>query len=131
MTTVGAADSCHVVVRTVRVTGIFSVVVLCNDIVVVLRLWHIEASLAVGNPNTKFAAAESTEHHAVVAWDVECQELALKLLGVVVAKVGLVFVVRIDEVELCHELATVADAEREGVLTGIELVECLFCLGIV
>ena len=70
MTTVGAADSCHVIVRTVGVAWIFSVVVLCNDIVVVLRLWHIEASLAVGHPDTQFAAAESTEHHAVVAWDV-------------------------------------------------------------
>ena len=35
---------------------------------------------------------------------------------------------RVDEVEFHHQLASVADTERQGVLTGIELVECLLSL---
>ena len=41
---------------------------------------------------------------------------------------GLLLVLRIDEVELNHQLAAVADAERQGVLAGIELVESLLSL---
>ena len=43
---------------------------------------------------------------------------------------GLLLVLRIDEVELNHQLAAVADAERQGVLAGIELVESLLSLGL-
>ena len=41
---------------------------------------------------------------------------------------GLLLVLRIDEVKLNHKLAAVADAERQGVLAGIELVESLLSL---
>ncbi len=40
-------------------------------------------------------------------------------------------VVVVEQTQLHHQLATVADAEREGVLAGIELVERLLCLRVV
>ena len=47
------------------------------------------------------------------------------------AEVGLILMVRINEVQLCHKLAAVAYTERECVLTGIELVESLLSLRVV
>ena len=38
MTTIGRADTCHIVVRTIRISGIASVVVLSNHVVSTLSL---------------------------------------------------------------------------------------------
>ena len=44
---------------------------------------------------------------------------------------GAVLVLWIDEVEFHHELATIADTERQRILAGIETVERLLGLGVV
>ena len=99
--------------------------------VAVLGLGEIETSLSVGHPDAQFVAAERVEHDAIVLGDRDREEGALKLLRVVVAEMGLVLMLRVDEVEFRHQLATVADAQRERILARIEAVERLLGLGIV
>ena len=84
----------------------------------------------MSHPYAELASAERTEHHAVVLRYLNAEERALKLVRVVVEHACTFGVLRIDEVEFNHQLATVADAERQSVLACIELVERLFGLRI-
>ena len=52
MTTVGRADTCHVVVGSVRIGGITGVIVLGNHVVAALWLRQMELTLTVSHPKT-------------------------------------------------------------------------------
>ena len=111
VTTVCRADTCYIIVRAVRVTRIFSVVVFCDDIVLVFCLREVEPALAVCHPDAEFVAAQRTEHHTVVLRNGQIQERAFKLLAGVVAEVGTVLVLRVDEIQFHHQLTAVADTQ--------------------
>ena len=66
MTTVGAADTSHIVVGAIGVGRIAGVVVLGNHVVSTLGLGQMELSFAVSHPDAEFRTAQRTEHHAVV-----------------------------------------------------------------
>ena len=85
------------------------------------------------HPYSQLAATEGGEHHAVVLWYVKGHELALELTGVVVqhACPGRSACVAAYQSEFHHELTSVADAEAQRVLAGIELVEGFLGLGVV
>ena len=131
MAAVGRADASHVVVRAVGVAGILSVVVLSYHVVVILGLGQIETSLAVSYPDAELVAAQTAEHHAVVLWNAQSEELAFELLADVVGQVRAVLMLRVDEVEFHHQLASVADAEAQRVLAGIELVKSFLSFRVV
>ena len=82
----------------------------------------------MGHPDAELVAAERRQHDAVVLRDLEREEGALKLMRCVMQHLRAVGVLGVDKTQLHHELTAVADAERESVLTGIELVESLLCL---
>ena len=77
----------------------------------------------MSHPDAELITAQTTEHDAVVLWNVQSQELAFELLADVMSQVCTVLMLRVDEVELHHQLAAVADAEAQCVLTCVELVE--------
>ena len=58
MTTVSRADTGYVVVRTIRISGIASVVVLGNYVIRALCFWQREFSLSVSYPQTELVAAQ-------------------------------------------------------------------------
>ena len=84
MATIGRADTCHVIIRAIGVGGIAGVVVFRNHMVGAFCLRQMELTLAVGYPQTKFRATQRAEHHTIVLWDAEADELTLKLMRVVV-----------------------------------------------
>ena len=131
MTAIGRADTSHVVSRSIRIAGILSVVVLSNNVVVVLRFGQVETALSVSHPDAKLVTTERTEHHAVVLRDGQTEEGALELLADIVHEVCTMLMLGVDEVELHHELTAIADAERQCILTGIELIEGFLGLRIV
>src|SRR5574344_820876 len=109
MTTVGTADTGNGIIASVRIPGIFVIVVFGNDIVFVFAARQRETSFTVRNPKTKFVAAQGTEHHALVLRNRYTDKLAFEFLRFVVQHAGALFMFRIDEIELYHELATVTD----------------------
>ena len=109
---IGRTDTSHAVVRTVRVARIAVVAVFQHHVVVVFRQRQRELAFAVSHPDAEFVAREAAEHHAAVGRNRYADKGALKLVAVVVEHVGTLFVLRIDEVEFHHQLATVAHAER-------------------
>ena len=91
----------------------------------------MEMSFSVCHPNTQFRVAQRFQHHALILRNGEPHKGTLKLLRSVVQQVAALGVLRIDEVELNHQLTTVADAKAQRVETGIELVQSFFGLGVV
>ena len=113
------------------------VVVLGNDVVGALCLGQLVSAfgrspegkfaLAVGYPQAQLVAAQRAEHDAVVQGYLQRDEFRLELVTVVVQHLG---PCGAGESQFHHQLATVADAERQGVLAGVELVQRLLGLGV-
>ena len=61
MTTISRADTSYVIVRSVRISGITSVVVFSDNIVLALSLRQRELTLSVSYPQTELVAAQRTE----------------------------------------------------------------------
>ncbi len=108
MATVLRADTCDVIVRAIRVSGIACVVVLRNHVVSALGFGEMELTLSVSHPQTEFVTAQRAEHHAVVLRNVEADELALELMRIIMQHLG---ALRTSETELDHQLTTVTDTE--------------------
>ena len=123
MATIGAANACHVVVRAVGIARITLVGVLEDDIVVLDGHRQMETSFTVGHPNAEVGLAQAAKHHALVLRNVYAKESTLELMTYVVQHLSTVGVVGIDEAEFHHQLASVADTERQGVLAGVETFE--------
>ena len=82
-----------------------------HDVVVVFVVGQGELAFAVSHPDTQLATAQRAEHHATVGRDSQAQEAALELVRVVVEHASAFLVGGVDEVELHHQLATVAHAQ--------------------
>ena len=83
----------------------------------------METSFTVGHPNAEVGLAQAAKHHALVLRNVYAKESTLELMTYVVQHLSAVGVVGIDEAEFHHQLASVADTERQGVLAGVETFE--------
>ena len=129
MAAVGRTDTGNIEVGAVGVGGVAMVVVLRDNIIFLLALGQRETTFAVSHPDAQLRSTERVEHHTLVLRNSKCEEAALELARHVVEHLCLSRLV--DESQFHHQLATVADAERQRVLAGIEAVEGLFCLGVV
>ena len=58
VTTIVRADTCNVIVGTIRVARILGIVVFSDDVVVIFWLRQIEAAFSVGYPQTELVAEE-------------------------------------------------------------------------
>ena len=127
MATVSRADTGYIVVGTVRISGITVMIVLGNDVIRALCFRKREFALSVSYPDAQLVAAQTSEHHAVVLRNAQRDELTLELVAVVMQHLGSLGT---SQTEFHHQLATVTDTQRQGVLAGIELVEGLLSLGV-
>ena len=75
MTTIAAADACHVIVAAIRIAWIACIVVFGYYAVFILGVGQTELAFAVGHPDAKLVAAERSKHHAIVLWDGEADKL--------------------------------------------------------
>ena len=131
MTPVGTAYTGHTIVRPVRISGVFVVGVLRYHVIFVLRIRQGELAFAMGHPDAQLVPTQRTEHHTPVHRDGQSYELRFKLMRVVVQHVRLLRKFRINQIQFHHQLATVANTQRQRVFTGIEIVECRLGLRIV
>ena len=131
MPPVGAANGRYRAARTVRVAGIESVSVLGGHVVVRDIAGEQETSFAVGHPDAELHPFQRGEHDGVAVCDFERQESRLEFVRHVVVHGRFLLGVRFYEAEFHHELATVADTERECVFAGIEAAQGFACLLVV
>ena len=130
MTAVGRTDGSNGAARTVGVAGIGGVVVFCGDVIGRRRAGEHEATLAVSHPHAELHAGKRREHHRIVLRDGKAEELRLELVRNIVLHARTLLLggaFRVEQAELHHQLATVADAQREGVGAVVEPAECLAC----
>ncbi len=126
MATVVGAYSGDSITAVVGVAGVGAVAVFCHYVVPAQGQRQVETAFAVSNPYACFHAREAAEHHRVVLRDCYTKEVAFKFVASVVLHPCTFLVVGVDEVELNHELASVADAEAEGVGAFVEAFKCRF-----
>ena len=122
MTTICRAYTCHVIIRSVRIGWICCIVVFSYNVILILRLRHIETTLTVSHPNTEFITTQRAKHHTIVFWNSQTNKATLKLLTCVMAQMCAMRMFWVDQVEFYHKLTTIANTERKGVFTRIERI---------
>ena len=127
MATVSRRNASHSVVATVGVSGVVGIAIFQCDVVVFFVYRQRELTLAVGYPDTQLRANQRAEHHSIALLDVQTDERRFELVAIVVQHTRFHSVFGGNQTQLDHQLATVANAQREGILACIEVVQSAFC----
>jgi hypothetical protein len=115
----------------VGVSRIVAVVIAGGDVIAVKGQREVETAFAMGYPRTKLHAGKVMEENGTVLRNGEREVSGLKLSRPVMEEAVGLLMLGIEEVQLGHELATVADTEAQGVGTGVKPFDGITGLGIV
>ena len=145
MTAVRTGQTHNRVFRAVGVEGVFHgrlaviVHVLHGNAVALDRLFldgfigPETSAFTVANPHTQGRVLHALKHDSVALFHTDIHKTRFELAGLVLNEarlLGLLDVLPRKNIQLSHQLTTIADTQREGVFAGIELIQSLFSLGV-